>query len=169
MGYGYELGIVSALGSCDALPRLPGSRTTVSRVIVRSRAIFPTTQAANPRHTLTTSDPGTYVYNYESCVYCPIGKYAPTAQTGACLDCVSGFYTGVRLSATSCLSCNAGKYSEGLAMNCSTCTGGKWSGSSDSACTDCSAGKYSGESQSSCDFCGGGTYSLGGTHNCSSW
>ena len=48
----------------------------------------------------------------------PMGKYAPTAQDDACLDCYAGDFTKVNSKATTCSACNPGTFSEDLTVNC---------------------------------------------------
>ena len=85
---------------------------------------------------------GTYVFNALSCEECPSGYYAPTAQVDACLACGAGDRTEAVSKATTCSSCDAGTYSEGLvAVNCSTCEAGKASSTRASECYDCEGGE----------------------------
>ena len=71
------------------------------------------------------------------CVDCPLGKYAPTAQTGACLTCNAGFQTGNATGASVCSPCAAGTYSQGSAVSCKDCPVGTWS-----ACVCAAAHKH---------------------------
>ena len=59
------------------------------------------------------------------CFICPVGRYAPTAVNEECIECQEGDYTGVDEGATSCSSCDAGKFSPGLSVNCTICPAGK--------------------------------------------
>ena len=63
--------------------------------------------------------------------------------------------------------CDAGSYSEGLAVNCTKCAAGLYSGNAASGCTDCPAGSYSAsEGTGVCGDCPGNTYSYSGATNC---
>ena len=102
------------------------------------------------------------MYNSESCVDCPLGYYASTAQEDACFSCDEGFYTGESSKATNCIACDGGRFSEGLSMDCTDCPSGYSSSARASECTVCDAGKYSDEAaSSSCSFCNTGGNSEG--------
>ena len=58
-----------------------------------------------PRPPPPPSCAGTYAHKHISCELCTQGTYAPTAQTGACLDCPPGFFTGRTHGATTCSAC----------------------------------------------------------------
>jgi len=103
-------------------------------------------------------DAGTFAFNSSSCEVCPEGYYAPTAQVDSCLVCGAGDHTRVPSKATTCSSCEAGTYSEALAVNCSTCEAGTASSSRADSCTSCDAGKFSGAGAASCESCGLGRY-----------
>jgi hypothetical protein len=112
-------------------------------------------------------DPGQYV-NGSICVNCEIGRYAPTAMNGGCLECAGGFYTNnVTLQATACIDCGPGEYSPAGSVLCSTCGVGTWSGSRSPTCTNCSAGTYSNVVlATSCTNCLSGKYSNEGATAC---
>jgi hypothetical protein len=68
---------------------------------------------------------GEYNYAGIACVSCEYGKYAPTAQTDACLKCDAGFKTNNATGSTLCTSCEAGTYSIGQVDYCEECPAGK--------------------------------------------
>lgn len=101
-----------------------------------------------------TCDSGEYALNETQCATCPSGRYAPTAQEAQCLECPEGSYTGVASGATTCSSCEAGKYSTRLSVRCSACPAGKSSSARASSCDECEAGKFaSANASSDCDKC----------------
>ena len=108
------------------------------------------------------------MYNDVSCESCPSGTYSPQALQDACLDCAGGFYTGASEGATTCSSCDGGRYSEGVAVDCSTCRSGTYSYTGSASCITCDAGYYSEEASSACTRCDIGTWSNTSAASCAS-
>jgi len=103
---------------------------------------------------------GQYNYNNTACVNCEKGKYAPQPLTDSCLDCVNGSHTNNETKATTCTSCDAGKYSSFRSFECLNCVEGKSSSSGAVKCEDCAAGFYAPALESStCTACSAGNYS----------
>ena len=115
-----------------------------------------------------------YVNDYNSCDYCPVGKYSE--KGGKCTNCVAGKYIGTvgAIFDWSCKDCEAGKYSDitgaKSASDCTNCTAGKYSTSGASACLftsdSCPRGTFA-NSTASCTDCSPGKYSnITGATNC---
>ena len=78
-----------------------------------------------------------------ACADCTYGKYAPQALRDDCLECEAGQHTnGAGSAATTCSSCDAGRYSLGLAIACDACTAGQFSRAREGSCTECSPGFF---------------------------
>jgi len=56
---------------------------------------------------------GEYAFNKMECVKCELGRYAPTGVITFCLECPSGYYTGVAVKATECQGCAPGRFNAG--------------------------------------------------------
>ena len=125
--------------------------------------------SSEDRFSCETCSAGQYVYNVSECVNCEFGLCAPVALTDACLECPSGFATGVKGGATSCTSCDAGAFSRGLVDNCTVCLAGTYSSTSASSCTNCTAGTYADTAGSAaCTACSSGrAQDQAGMHKCS--
>jgi hypothetical protein len=111
---------------------------------------------------------GEYSYNDEECVECEYGKYAPQALSDSCLTCVAGSHTNLPVKATTCTSCDAGKYSHNSSYTCTKCDEGKYSSSGAEVCIKCKTGFMSPSmGASSCIACSAGFYSdFQGAVNC---
>jgi hypothetical protein len=60
-----------------------------------------------------TCQAGEYAFNETVCVDCELGRYAPTPLLRYCLECPSGYYTGVAVKATACYDCAPGYFHAG--------------------------------------------------------
>mmetsp|Transcript_26890 Transcript_26890/g.31711 ORF Transcript_26890/g.31711 Transcript_26890/m.31711 type:complete len:1775 (-) Transcript_26890:503-5827(-) len=95
------------------------------------------------------------------CVECESGKYAPQPLSGSCITCPAGSHTDILTKATTCTTCDSGKYSSDVTDTCSDCMVGKFSSSSASSCSDCRAGTVAEhEGASSCTHCSAGTIAV---------
>jgi len=56
---------------------------------------------------------GEYAFNETECVWCELGRYAPSGLISFCIECPSGYYTGVAIKATECNDCSPGYYNAG--------------------------------------------------------
>jgi len=119
--------------------------------------------ATDDRSNCNPCAPGTFVKDSSTCVDCPSGYYAPTAQTDACIACTAGDHTNSVTNATECSSCDAGTYSEDYAFQCISCEAGTYSNTRASECSTCDEGKYSGANASFCESCSGDVYGTGYT------
>lgn len=101
-----------------------------------------------------TCSSGTYPNNItQKCADCPIGRYTPFPMD-ACINCDSGYATGVHIQATSCTACNPGEWSNGSVATCSACPNGTYSFARATSCETCEAGKYdNGKEKSFCRTC----------------
>ena len=107
------------------------------------------------------------VKNETECVNCEYGTYAPTAASGACIDCSAGFATLKSTAAILCSPCDAGKFSLGLAANCTACPAGYYSGNAAAECDECSPGTYTDVDGSGvCGDCPGDSYSTSASTIC---
>jgi hypothetical protein len=110
---------------------------------------------------------GEYSYNDLECVKCPLGQYAPQALADSCLTCDPGLHTNNATKATTCTSCDAGKYSEVSSTECLECASGSYSLSGQKECIECETGKYSSISgSSSCTSCTASRTSWLGSTSC---
>lgn len=92
------------------------------------------------------------------------------ALTDSCLPCAAGSHTKVASKATTCTSCDAGKFSNGSSYECGSCLKGQYSPSSSDQCYSCMPGKYTSLSESSlCKDCSSGRFaSKFNSTNCTS-
>jgi len=60
-----------------------------------------------------TCEAGEYAFNETVCVNCELGRYAPAPLLRFCLECPSGYYTGVAVKATACYDCAPGYFHAG--------------------------------------------------------
>ena len=87
-------------------------------------------------------------------VQCELGKYAPQALSGACLECGAGSRTETIVGATSCTQCDAGEFSLGGVSECQTCPAGSYSPSGSDECIKCDPEFYAESAGSSvCSLC----------------
>ena len=56
---------------------------------------------------------GEYAFNNTECVECELGRYAPAALISFCIECPSGYYTGIAIKATECSDCSPGYFNAG--------------------------------------------------------
>jgi hypothetical protein len=103
---------------------------------------------------------GEYTAN-QACIKCETGRYAPTAQRGACIGCYAGDFVNYKTGGTVCMPCPAGTYSLDFSFavggNCTHCAVGKWAPSRSSSCQDCAAGRFTNTTRSSsCTDCPAG-------------
>jgi len=80
-----------------------------------------------------------------TCTACPPGFYKSVNGTAECVACSPGKFSSESAlsSASDCLNCALGSYSQGGVSNCSWCEVGRYTNASGStACRDCPAGKY---------------------------
>mmetsp|Transcript_6341 Transcript_6341/g.12519 ORF Transcript_6341/g.12519 Transcript_6341/m.12519 type:complete len:2301 (-) Transcript_6341:30-6932(-) len=106
------------------------------------------------------------------CEFCPVGKIS-SSRASDCDSCSSGKSSfgvdstgqevtdvaSMHTGPTSCISCDAGKYSNALTeMVCVNCEAGKYSEFGSNMCDRCDWGKYSGSGQPVCTDCEPGKY-----------
>ena len=96
-----------------------------------------------------------------TCTICGKGEYNTIAGATACVKCAAGTASNVEgaVSADTCVTCLAGKYSPQGAATCSTCAAGTWSGAGSESCTTCGTGTWSAAGASGCTKCAAGTAS----------
>jgi len=109
---------------------------------------------------------GKYSQAGRRCLGCGPGKYivisgrANTEKVGICHYCEAGKY-GLRPDATTCTTCEGGKYMErvGSSGACGRCPAGTKSAAGATVCTQCQPGTYSAVKSESCSECTAGFYS----------
>ena len=134
--------------------------------------------------------------SYNSCMKCPVGKFASAKNTDVCSDCPKGRYATVtgsticeacptgrynenttKSSLNDCIKCALGKYSNLIAaesqFTCQLCDSGTYGDElALAACKDCARGKYSLQKAAQCTNCAPGTYNNVTAsmtcHNCAS-
>ena len=110
-----------------------------------------------------------------TCTICRAGKFAsaPTAAS-SCINCNAGRYSGTEgaTSISTCLMCDIGKASDAGVGVCTICEAGKYASATiaASSCTDCVAGRYSGTARATsaetCVACEVGKASSVGSSTC---
>ena len=95
------------------------------------------------------------------CASCGQGKYKESQGDGPCTSCDAGSYS-LDLGATSqstCIPCEAGKYSRGADQSCADCPANSVSPAASDALSDCTCAiGYTGANGATCDACAEGTY-----------
>ena len=121
--------------------------------------------------------PGTFAdgQGHSFCVKCSAGRFSTISgakSSGVCKLCEGGQYSD--FSATSCLPCSKGTFSEApISQSCARCDAGKYSSvlsaSSSEMCFQCNPGKFSplfgASSPEVCLFCEVGTYAESSGHS----
>lgn len=100
----------------------------------------------------------------DKCVACPAGKYSITGQF-TCNECESGRHNNY-IGASDCLGdkCPTGKYGllgQTSSSSCLSCDAGKWSTDGAGSCSNCIDGKYSSGDSAECsshESCPSGSY-----------
>ncbi len=124
--------------------------------------------------------PGTKVSGLD-CEDCPSGYVSTTRNALECLACVGGTATLISASASACVSCPPGTYSESGSSVCTNCTAGRSNSAPNQIqcalcfagtfsamnasreCTSCQAGRYTSNSgQTSCTGAVAGSFSANG-------
>ncbi|GMH88795.1 hypothetical protein TrVE_jg431 [Triparma verrucosa] len=111
--------------------------------------------------------PSTYsVGGNSSCLACSVKTYSDTAGATVCKFCPSGQVPS--FDQQSCVSCDAGHYSNIGDTTCSQCVAGLYSPSAGSGvCSYCDPGTYSTLGSATCSSCPGGRVSSNGAASCS--
>ena len=70
---------------------------------------------------------------------CELGRYAPGALISFCIECPSGYYTGIAIKATECSDCSPGSFNAGADYYMNDYRGAN---SYELECTICSAVRH---------------------------
>ena len=95
------------------------------------------------------------------CAACPVGSYS-TAQATSCVLCEAGRYSATAARGGQCLDCPPGAFSAGLgATECLHCAAGSVTNSSQAAshCVACLPGFFAAGSTTACAACSPGSFS----------
>ena len=135
-------------------------------VVVHSTCSPSSTEEAAPLSTIATSGMGTNevssyscapacaagnTLNYDGCVECPPGSYAPASSSSSCTPCPAGSF-GASAGSSTCTSCPTAEVAASGATECDQCAPGSYA-SSASECTLCPDGQYSAGGGTSCTQC----------------
>ena len=100
------------------------------------------------------------------CEPCSKGKYSINPDSENCTECVAGKFSSKENAnnESTCMKCDAGKYSNSSATTCTECPGGTYGDSTTASCQSCPVNEYSVEKgakdESTCKECEKGKISV---------